>query len=116
MRGFAIAAASALALASFPALAQSSDDASQQGKSAQQQPKIQAMTQDKLRQNLESAGFSDVTILDATYLVRASTEDGQDVMMFINPPGTATGGSQASGGGQSGSGSSDAEGQQQSSN
>lgn len=45
-----------------------------------------AMTQDRLRQTLESAGFQQIQILDAAYLVQAQTEDGDTVFMVINPP------------------------------
>lgn len=42
---------------------------------------------DKLRQNLEQAGFKDVTVVDAAYLVHAQTKDGDFVLMLIDPPG-----------------------------
>lgn len=51
---------------------------------------MQAMSQDKLRQQLTKAGFSNVKILDAAYLVQARTEDGNDVRMMINPPASGT--------------------------
>lgn len=41
---------------------------------------------DRLRQTLSSAGFQDVQILDASFLVQATTEDGNMVLMVINPP------------------------------
>jgi hypothetical protein len=68
-----------------------------------QQAQTQAMGQDKLRQQLTQAGFRDVKILDAAYLVQARTQDGNDVMMMINPPASGTrtsgtkGGSSATG-------------------
>lgn len=71
--------------------------------SAGQQTQAQTMSQDKLRQQLTKAGFRDVKILDAAYLVQAQTEDGNDVMMMINPPASgiqtsgAMGGSSATG-------------------
>ncbi len=122
----AFAAALGLALAG-PAFAQSTPNAggaasggtqasgskmsgSQAGNSqpgAGQQTQMQAMSQDKLRQQLTKAGFSNVKILDAAYLVQARTEDGHDVMMMINPPASGT---QTSGamGGSSATGSSGA--------
>lgn len=45
-----------------------------------------AMTQSQLRQSLEKAGFKNVTILDAAYLVQGQTEQGDTLMMTINPP------------------------------
>ena len=44
------------------------------------------MTQSQLHDWLEKAGFKNVTILDAAYLVQAQTEQGDTVMMTINPP------------------------------
>jgi hypothetical protein len=49
-------------------------------------PSEQPMTQNTLRRSLQQAGFQNVQVLDAAYLVRAKTEDGNDVIMFINPP------------------------------
>lgn len=48
-----------------------------------------AMTQSQLRDSLEKAGFKNVTILDAAYLVQAQTSQGDSVMMTINPPSIA---------------------------
>ena len=106
MRTMLLSSVTVLALCATPALAQSSGSQSggqQQGKSAgnQQGTRIQAMTQDKLRGSLEKAGFKDVTVLDAAYLVQAQSPDGDQVMMFINPP--SSGGSSAGAGGTSGS-------------
>lgn len=95
---------------------QSSGQQRQQGQNQQQQ----AMGQERLRQQLTQAGFRDVQILDTAYLVQARTQDGNTVLMTINPPsagsqtsgssGTPGGGSSGgsgsgSGGGQQGSGS-----------
>lgn len=41
--------------------------------------------QQTLRQNLQSAGFTDVAIVDAAYLVHAKTADGSTVRMTIDP-------------------------------
>jgi hypothetical protein len=74
----------------------------------QGQTQAQAMSQQQLRRQLEQAGFRDIQILDAAYLVQARTQDGNTVFMTINPPGP---GSQTSGmssgqtGGSGGSGS-----------
>jgi hypothetical protein len=61
-----------------------------------------AMTQSKVRQSLEKAGFKDVKIVDATYLVNAQTSDGSKVIMHVNPPSTASSSSQMAPGGSSG--------------
>ncbi len=63
-----------------------------------QQSQMQAMGRDKLRQQLTEAGFRDVKILDTAYLVQARTQDGNDVMMMINPPASGTRTSGAMGG------------------
>jgi hypothetical protein len=47
---------------------------------------IAPITQSGLRRTLQHAGFQDIRIVDAAYLVQARTEDGDDVIMFINPP------------------------------
>jgi hypothetical protein len=102
MRMAMLGLTSAVALAAVPAFAQSSNQSGQQGKSAsgQQSPQIQAMSQEKLRSSLQKAGFSNVKVLDAAYLVQADTSDGNQVMMFINPPSPGSGG-QANAGGSS---------------
>jgi hypothetical protein len=48
----------------------------------------QAMSQQRLRQQLTQAGFQDVRIVDAAYLVEAKTQDGNTVYLMINPPST----------------------------
>lgn len=45
-----------------------------------------AMSMEALRSNLEAAGFTNIEIVDATYLVRAETQDGERVVMFLDPP------------------------------
>ncbi len=91
----------------------SSGTSSGPGHSGQARPT--AMTQDKLRQTLQQAGFQNVQILDASYLVQAKTKDGDPVVMIVNPPamsgmagsGSASGSSGASGpAGSGGSGAS----------
>ncbi|WP_434620926.1 hypothetical protein [Azospirillum sp. B2RO_4] len=98
--------------AGTPAFAQSStgqQNTQKSGSAAATQPhsQIQAMTQDKLRKQLEQAGFKNVTIIDAAYLVQAQTQDGNQVFMTINPPSQMSGSSStnsgsATTGGQSG--------------
>jgi hypothetical protein len=74
----------------------------------QGQTQNQAMSQQQLRRQLEQAGFRDVQILDAAYLVQARTQEGHTVLMTINPPGPGsqtTGMSSGQTGGSGGSGS-----------
>lgn len=90
--------------AGTPAFAQSStgqQSTQKNGSTAatQTHSQIQAMTQDKLRKQLEQAGFKNVTIIDAAYLVQAQTQDGNQVFMTINPPSQMSGSSSSSSGG-----------------
>ena len=62
---------------------------------------MSAASQEKVREQLAEAGFQQVEILDASYLVRAQTEEGNTVLMVIDPPM----GGMGSGGSTSGSGS-----------
>lgn len=63
-----------------------------------------AMSQDKVRQVMKDAGFTNVRILDATYLVQASTKDGDQILVVLNPPaiGIGTPAAPSSTGGSSG--------------
>ena len=58
-----------------------------QNQQTQEQQRL-AMTQAKLRKTLQQAGFKNIRVVDANYLVQAQTEDGDNVLMFINPPQT----------------------------
>ncbi len=92
----------ALALATTSAFAQQSgqsDQPNQQKQAAQteqqsgqpsnaQNAQHMAMTQGKLRKALQDAGFKSIRVIDASYLVQAQTQDGDSVLMFINPPQT----------------------------
>ena len=59
------------------------------------------LTPTKLRDLLEKAGFKDIRILDAAYLVHARNSDGDLIVMTINPPtiaaATGAGGTSSSG-------------------
>lgn len=109
-----LALAAGLTLGTAGALAQSQPQQGSSGSqpggsagSAQPSPQGQnmarpmAMTQDRLRQTLSQAGFQDVRVVDAAYLVQAKTKEGDTVLMMINPP-EMMGGASAS---QSGTGS-----------
>ncbi len=105
MRTLAFTCVSVLALAAAPAMAKSTNQSNQQGKSSsgQTNPQIHAMNQEKLRTNLQKAGFSNIKVLDAAYLVQADTSDGNQVMLFINPPSTSSGAQASATGGSDGS-------------
>lgn len=70
-----------------------------------QSPSQRRGAQQALKSNLEKAGYEDVAIVDAAFLVRAKTPDGSSVSMTINPPsmGNPT---ETTGSGSSGSSSS----------
>lgn len=111
----------AMAIGSTAALAQSqqsgqsgtSGSSSSQSTQAASSAVPKAMTQDKVRQVMRDAGFTDVKILDASYLVQASTKDGDQILVVLNPPMMdrsgqpaatgSTGGSSGGSGSQSGS-------------
>jgi hypothetical protein len=46
-----------------------------------------AVTIDKVTQDLQKAGFSDVKVLEDAFLVQAKTKDGNPVIMTIGPNG-----------------------------
>jgi hypothetical protein len=68
-------------------------------------PQSMAMTQTKVRESLEKAGFKDVKIVDAAYLVNANTSDGSKAIMYVNPS-SAMSGDKASTGTSAGTGTS----------
>ncbi len=59
-------------------------------------------SQDNMRKSLEQAGFEQIQILDAAYLVHAHTSDGLPVTMWIDPQsGDRTSGPSAASGSRS---------------
>jgi hypothetical protein len=46
-----------------------------------------ALTIDKLTQDLQKAGFSEVKVLEDAFLVQAKTKDGNPILMTIGPNG-----------------------------
>lgn len=100
----------AIALLALPAAAQQSPSTSSSGGSSgaqmgQSAAQPQAATAQKVRQNLQQAGFQDISVVDAAYLVHAQTNDGNFVLMLVDPPGgpSATTGAGAAGGQAQGS-------------
>jgi hypothetical protein len=55
-----------------------------------------ATGQQKIRASLEQAGFKNVAIVDASYLARAQTKGGDQVVMMIDPASTGRSGSSSS--------------------
>ncbi len=82
--------AAALFLAAFPVLAQ--DEGTARKSDTPFAPReLSAEDREKMRRILEEAGFLHVEIREAAaYVVRAQTGDGKQVVMYVNPPGTAT--------------------------
>jgi hypothetical protein len=90
--------AAVLALAAAPASAQPPDSkraasptATQPSPSSGTAGQQSTAAQVKLRQSLEQAGFKQVQIVDAAYLVHARTSDGNRAIMYIDPPSMAVG-------------------------
>jgi hypothetical protein len=100
MRVSVLCSVAALGLLATPAMAQTSGQ--QQGQSAassQQDMQMRAMSRDRLAKSLEQAGFKNVTVVDATYLVAAQSPNGDQVMMLVDPPAvSATSGGSSAGG------------------
>lgn len=107
MRSIVIPAVAAAAMFTLPAFAQEDSSSNGTQASSEQSQEMRAMSQQKLRSSLEEAGFSDVQVLDTTYLVRAKTKEGEDIIMFLNPPNMSGGGMGSDQSAQSSSNSSD---------
>lgn len=100
MRTFLLSSIAAVGLLAAPAMVQAADQQQDQSTaSASQDDQTRAMTQERLLKSLQGAGFTNVTVVDATYLVRAQGPDGNRVMMLIDPPAPGTGGSASGGSG-----------------
>jgi hypothetical protein len=63
---------------------QSASDSGSEG--SRDRAKVMAMSIDTLRSSLKEAGFRNIRVVDATYLVHATTSDGNVVVMTVNPP------------------------------
>lgn len=82
----------ALALAvSGTAFAQSTTGAanqsSQTSPTSQKSSQHSVLTVDKLKQELQTAGFSDVKVLQDAFLIQAKTKDGNPILMTLGPHG-----------------------------
>lgn len=101
-----LAALSLFAAGATASLAQqgSANQPGAKSQSSSGQTAASAMTQDKLIKSLQNAGFQNVRVVDAAYLVQATSSDGNSVMMLINPPAAATGAGSGVSGSSSGSG------------
>ena len=85
MRPFFLAAATGAALAlALPAVAQTTPPASNSGAQGQQAGDAGQVRQ-KLKQDLEQSGFTNVQVMPESFLVRAKDKQGRPVLMIVNP-------------------------------
>ena len=85
LRGVAV-----LAFVVSPAIAQSPSPQSHSMTTPQNQsgePGSNAATAQKIRQDLQSAGFTDVKVVAESFVVQAKSKDGDPVLMTIGPRG-----------------------------
>jgi hypothetical protein len=91
MTNIVFASALTLALAvSGTAFAQSTTGATPPSPATVNQPKANqqsALTVEKLQQDLQKAGFTDVKVLEDAFLIQAKTKDGNPILMTIGPNG-----------------------------
>lgn len=80
-------------LCSGPAFA-AGDQTQNQPAQSNQQPSVNSagqqqslITAQKLKQDLQSAGFTDVNVVHEAFVVRAKSKDGDPVVMTIGPSG-----------------------------
>lgn len=81
-----LASAAALSLMTAAAFAQTSTSSSTNS-SSNQPSAAQAATAQKIKSDLQSAGFQDVNVAPESFLVQAKTKDGDPVVMTIGPHG-----------------------------
>jgi hypothetical protein len=74
---------------------------SQQGNSSSQQMHLRS--QQEVRDSLTKAGFTNVQILDATYLATGKTKNGDQITMMIDPTAKPRSGGSSGSGGSGGS-------------
>jgi hypothetical protein len=86
-------AVAVLAIVASPAIAQSPSSQNNSMTNSQSQspktgePGSNAVTAQKIRQDLQSAGFTDVKVVAESYVVQAKSKDGDPVLMTIGPRG-----------------------------
>jgi hypothetical protein len=86
MRRF-FAGAAALALFATPALAQSSSSQTQSAPQANANSGQSLEAAQKIKQDLQSAGFTDVKVVAESFVVQAKSKNGDPVLMTIGPHG-----------------------------
>ncbi len=79
--------ATALAQTTSQGSQQQAANPSQMSQPSSQTPANGPMTIQKLKSDLQNAGFSDVKIMSEAFVVQAKTKDGNPVVMTIGPHG-----------------------------
>ena len=98
-----LAGAAVLALLTTSAFAQSSSTQNQTTAQSSSGSGRNLMAAQKIQQDLQSAGFTDVKIVAESFVVQAKSKDGDPVLMTIGPHGMSV--FEAMNGSTSGSGS-----------
>jgi opacity protein-like surface antigen len=79
--------AAMVALLAPPAFAQSSSPQNQPGASTNSNSGANMAAAQKIKQDLQSAGFTDVKVVAESFVVQAKSKDGDPVLMTIGPRG-----------------------------
>ena len=89
MRSIVIPVLAAALAASCPAFAQntSSGNASEQGNLSSSAGKNAVLSINKLKQDLQKAGFSDVRVIADLFVVQAKDKEGNPTIMTLSPSG-----------------------------
>lgn len=118
MQALAVAAALTAAIVTLPMAVPAWAQNTQQGQQNEHNEQFQAGSkfgqmngrklEQRLKQDLSKAGFTDIRVMPESFLVRAKNAEGQPVMMVINPDSiTAMTQTSQGGGGDSGQGGGD---------
>jgi hypothetical protein len=82
-----LTSAAVLALFASPVLAQSSTSQTQTNPQATTQSSQNMVAAQKIKQDLQNAGFTDVKVVAESFVVQAKSKDGDPVLMTIGPHG-----------------------------
>lgn len=83
---FIIVAATLMAASAASAQSANSSSTPPSGSGSQQSSmQNQAPIGTKIQNNLQAAGFTNVQVMPSSFLVRAKDQDGNPVMMVVNP-------------------------------
>lgn len=83
---FVIVAATLMATSAASAQSANSSSTAPSGSGSQQSSmQNQAPIGTKIQSNMQAAGFTNVQVMPSSFLVRAKDQDGNPVMMVVNP-------------------------------